>query len=171
MQLPSADTYTESDNDSSSSSASLTFAPSFLYLARNTWPLQYSEPPRTDFKSSVVKAKGICLLFMLFFKYFIQNLFIWRPSDSTVSADAGTEPKTVAILALAFRRSYHSPRLHYMWRNHSCRIFFLCCLLSALRILTLSFLCTPKSQQADFMSSGLGWTSIFCEIYITFNTS
>jgi hypothetical protein len=39
------------------------------------------------------------------FMYFIQHCFIFRPSDSTVSKDAGFEPRTVAILALAVRRS------------------------------------------------------------------
>ncbi len=32
---------------------------------------------------------------------FIQQFFIRRPSDSTVSEDAGIEPRTVAALALA----------------------------------------------------------------------
>ncbi len=37
--------------------------------------------------------------------YFIQNCIIFRPSDSTVSEDAGIEPKTVATLTLVVRRS------------------------------------------------------------------
>jgi hypothetical protein len=36
-----------------------------------------------------------------FFSYFIQHCFICRPSDSTVSTDAGIEPRTVATDALA----------------------------------------------------------------------
>ncbi len=36
------------------------------------------------------------------FKYFVQHN---RPSDSIVSEDAEIEPRTVAILALAVRRS------------------------------------------------------------------
>jgi hypothetical protein len=32
--------------------------------------------------------------------YYIQHCFICRPSDSTVSEDAGTEPRTVATTAL-----------------------------------------------------------------------
>jgi hypothetical protein len=32
--------------------------------------------------------------------YFIQHCFICRPSDSTVSEDAGIEPRTVATLVL-----------------------------------------------------------------------
>ncbi len=39
-----------------------------------------------------------------FFMYDIQHCFICRPSDSTVSEDAGIEPRTVAITALAVRR-------------------------------------------------------------------
>ncbi len=39
-----------------------------------------------------------------------QLCFICRPSDSAVSKDAGIEPMTVATLALAVRRSNHSPR-------------------------------------------------------------
>ncbi len=35
-----------------------------------------------------------------------------RPSDSTVSEDAGIEPRTVATMALAVRRSHHSARSH-----------------------------------------------------------
>jgi hypothetical protein len=40
--------------------------------------------------------------------YYIQNCFICRSSDSTVSADAGIEPQTVATPALAVRRSSRS---------------------------------------------------------------
>jgi hypothetical protein len=39
--------------------------------------------------------------------YYIQHCFICRPSDSTVSEDAGTEPRTVGTSALAVRRSNH----------------------------------------------------------------
>jgi hypothetical protein len=35
----------------------------------------------------------------------IQHCFICRPSDSTLSEDAGIEPRTVATTALAVRRS------------------------------------------------------------------
>jgi hypothetical protein len=38
-----------------------------------------------------------------FFWYFIQHCFICRPSDSTVSEDAGNEPRTVVTSALAVR--------------------------------------------------------------------
>jgi hypothetical protein len=39
--------------------------------------------------------------FFNFFQYFIQHCFICRPSDFTVSEDAGIGPRTVATLALA----------------------------------------------------------------------
>ena len=39
------------------------------------------------------------------FMYVIQHCFICRPSDSAESEDAGIEPRTVATLALAIRRS------------------------------------------------------------------
>jgi hypothetical protein len=42
-----------------------------------------------------------------FFSYYIQHCFICRPSVSTVLTDAGIEPRTVAIGALAVRRSNH----------------------------------------------------------------
>jgi hypothetical protein len=47
-----------------------------------------------------------------FLKYFFQHCFICRPTDSTVSVDAGMESKTVATLALAVSRSNHSARSH-----------------------------------------------------------
>jgi hypothetical protein len=44
--------------------------------------------------------------------YDIQHCFICRPSDSTVSEDAGIEPMTVATTALVVGRSNHSARSH-----------------------------------------------------------
>jgi hypothetical protein len=41
------------------------------------------------------------------FMYDIQHCLIFRPSDSTVSEEAGIEPRTVATTALAVRRSTH----------------------------------------------------------------
>ncbi len=43
--------------------------------------------------------------FCIFFLCTIFNYFIRRPSDSTVSEDAGIEPRTVATTALAVRRA------------------------------------------------------------------
>jgi hypothetical protein len=45
--------------------------------------------------------------FSLLFLYDIQHCFICRPSDYTVSEDAGIEPRTVATTALAVRRFIH----------------------------------------------------------------
>ncbi len=39
--------------------------------------------------------------FRFFSMYCIQHCFICRPSDTTVSEDAGIEPRTVATAALA----------------------------------------------------------------------
>jgi hypothetical protein len=44
--------------------------------------------------------------------YNIQHCFICRPSDFTVSEDAGIEPRKVATTALAVRRSNHTARSH-----------------------------------------------------------
>ncbi len=44
--------------------------------------------------------------------YDIQHCFICRPSDSTVSEDAGIELRTFATTALAVRRSKQSARSH-----------------------------------------------------------
>ncbi len=44
--------------------------------------------------------KGGFFWIFSFFMYVIQHSFIGRPSDSTVSEDAGIEPRTVATLAL-----------------------------------------------------------------------
>jgi hypothetical protein len=53
----------------------------------------------------------------LFWMFYV--LFICRPSDSTVSQDAGMEPRTVATSALADRRSNHSASSHpHSARSH-----------------------------------------------------
>jgi hypothetical protein len=57
---------------------------------------------------SLIKRAGI----FRFFQYYIQHCFICRPSDSTVSEDAGVEPRTVATSSLPDRRSNHSARSH-----------------------------------------------------------
>jgi hypothetical protein len=44
--------------------------------------------------------------------YDIQHCFICRPTDSTVSEDAGIEPRTVATTALTVRCSNHSAKSH-----------------------------------------------------------
>jgi hypothetical protein len=51
--------------------------------------------------------------------YDIQHCFICRPSDSTVSEDAGIEPRTVATTALTVKCSNHSARSHpHLDRSH-----------------------------------------------------
>jgi hypothetical protein len=49
----------------------------------------------------------IIIIIYSFFLYCIQHCIICRPSDCTVSEDAGIEPRTVATSALAVRRSNH----------------------------------------------------------------
>ncbi len=49
--------------------------------------------------------------------YFIQQCFICCPFDSTVSEDAGIEPRTAATFALACKHSNNSARSH----SHSAR--------------------------------------------------
>jgi hypothetical protein len=50
--------------------------------------------------------------YVFLFTYDIQDCFICRPSDSTVSEDAMIEPRAVATTALAVRRSDHTARSH-----------------------------------------------------------
>jgi hypothetical protein len=51
--------------------------------------------------------------------YSIKHCFICRPSDSTVSEDAGIEPRIVATSALAVRHSNHYARSQPHWaRSH-----------------------------------------------------
>jgi len=56
--------------------------------------------------SSLILTAG----FLIFVLYFIQHCFNCRPLNYTVSEDAGLEPRTVAALALAVRRSNISAR-------------------------------------------------------------
>ncbi len=54
-----------------------------------------------------------------FFMYFFQHCFICRPSDSSVSEDAGIESRTVVTLTLAVRHSNPSARSHlHSARSH-----------------------------------------------------
>jgi hypothetical protein len=52
-----------------------------------------------------------------FFMFDIQHCFICRPSDSTVSEDAGIEPRIVATMAWTVMRSIHSARSHPLIRR------------------------------------------------------
>ncbi len=54
--------------------------------------------------------------------YVIQHCFIWRPSDCTVSEDAGNEPRTVAISALTARRSNPSARSQFTYQTFQCLV-------------------------------------------------
>ncbi len=61
-------------------------------------------------KHEVLYNVNICtggFLGFFYSMYCIQHCFICRPSDSTVSEDAGIEPRTVATSELTVRRSNH----------------------------------------------------------------
>jgi hypothetical protein len=75
----------------------------------------------------LIVLKGDFFFFFLFM-YLIQHC----PSDSTVSEDAGIEPRTVATLALTARRSNFSARSHpyliitsFQWWDPNVTIFYL----------------------------------------------
>ncbi len=75
--------------------------------------------------SDIFSLKGGFFGFFLFM-YDIHHCFICRPSDSTVSKDAGIEPRTVATTALAVRRSNHSAGSHpHSARSHPSEILSL----------------------------------------------
>ncbi len=50
--------------------------------------------------------------------HFLSNIFNTASSDSTVSADAGIESRTVATFALIVRRSKHLARSHPQGHNN-----------------------------------------------------
>jgi hypothetical protein len=51
---------------------------------------------------------------MIFYALYSTHCFICRPSDSTVSEDAGIEPRTVATSAWAVRHSNHSAGWYWL---------------------------------------------------------
>jgi hypothetical protein len=72
-------------------------------------------PPGNVLQSKITICFDIHAWPVTYFSFFmndIQHCFICRPSDSTVSEDAGIEPKTVAATALTVRRSNRSSRSH-----------------------------------------------------------
>ncbi len=64
-------------------------------------------------------------IFGFFSMYYIQHCFFCRPSDSAESEDAGIEPRTVATLALAVRRS-NQYRLDLILHSSSYDVCALC---------------------------------------------
>jgi hypothetical protein len=58
------------------------------------------------------------LLHFFLYMYEIQHWLICRPSDFSVSEDAGIEPRIVATTALTDRHSNHSARSHLSARSH-----------------------------------------------------
>ncbi len=63
-------------------------------------------------KKSMRRDPTLFLDFWIFSMNCIQHCFICRPFESTVTEDAGIEPRTVATSAWAFRRSYHQAKSH-----------------------------------------------------------
>ncbi len=62
-------------------------------------------PPGVRWPQDSVRGDNNRGIFWIFSVYCIQHCFICRPSDSTVTEDAGIEPRTVATSALAVRRT------------------------------------------------------------------
>ncbi len=52
------------------------------------------------------------------FLFFYSTCFLCRPSDSTVSEDAGIEPRTVATLAIGSQTLYRLDLTHNSARCH-----------------------------------------------------
>ncbi len=70
-----------------------------MYKSKRQGKTQFQMLQKNKIK---IKNMGIFLIFLM---HCIQRCFICRPSDSTVSEDAGIEPWTVATSVLAVRRS------------------------------------------------------------------
>ncbi len=87
--------------------------------------------------------KGIFFCFYLFmYRYVIQNCFIRRPSDTTVSEDAGIEHRTVATLTLTAWVSNHSAETHISGPLSTVFVLFL--LFLRRNLLLLEVLCLPS---------------------------
>jgi hypothetical protein len=78
----------------------------------------------------------------------VQHCFIGRPSDSTVSVDAGIEPGTVATLASAVRRSNHAARSHPYFYCLSILFFNQQLHFSRERSLQINSICLRKVAQS-----------------------
>jgi hypothetical protein len=79
-------------------------------------------PEYDDSKESVGSFKYIFVFKGVFYKYCIQYCFICCALDSTVSEDAGIEPRSVATMALAFKRSNNPTLYTYVFTFHSTKI-------------------------------------------------
>ncbi len=79
-------------------------------------PPPVSPPPYSPTYSSPKQSVGKWFLlkrdFVFVCMYLIQHCFICRPSDSSVSENAGMEPRSIVTLPLAVKRSNHSARSH-----------------------------------------------------------
>jgi hypothetical protein len=91
--------------------------------------------------------------------YCIQDSFICRPSDSTVSEDAGIEPRTVATTALTVRRSNHKAKSHpqnyyvLLWRGGG-GILFKCLPVRHLSNTEASYRVQIRNKNLYFLEAG-----------------
>jgi hypothetical protein len=97
--------------------------PVFTVLKKVTFPMyEYTGSKICLFVLQFGSMFFLCGGFFGFLMFFIQHCLICRASDSTVSEDAGTEPRIVATLALAVRRSNHSAGSHPIyWSMFECQ--------------------------------------------------
>ncbi len=100
-----------------------------------------------------------------YIRYDIQHCFICRPSDSTVSEDAGIEPRTVATTALAVRRSNNSALSHPHYKVHIYKEYHSVCPLVGIGTLpppSHASECAPPPQAKGGRAhspAGEGWGS------------
>jgi len=94
-------------------------------------------------KEKTVIKGGFSWIFSFYVRY-STLCFICRPSDFTVSEDAGIEPRTVPTTAVAVRRSNHSARSHPQSRSHP---LLVCPLFSQLitPLWTMDMQCNPHT--------------------------
>ncbi len=109
--------------------------------------------------------------FNIFFMYDIQHCFICRPSDSTVSEDAGIEPRTVADTTLAVCLSNHSARSHPYFLHfytHNNFLFAEITYLLILKMLTEILLRIPFIVWSMFSSIDLSLSAVkMRQIYLS----
>ncbi len=79
----------------------------FLHCLHSQQPFKFLTLKTQECTDTFLKG-GYFELFSDTLLYFYSTLLLCRPSDSTVSEDTGIEPRTVATLVLAVRRSNHS---------------------------------------------------------------
>ncbi len=91
-----------------------------VWICTCSYPLRISPRIAARVLMATKYVRKICKRRIFFFKYFIQHCFVRRPSDSTVSEDAGIEARTVTNFVLAVRglTTTRLQRSHQIW--HLC---------------------------------------------------